>query len=417
MDDLIEIGAHSDASGKTLSRHEMHVPRELPPGPEGLGFALYQVTRTPLRPGNRAALVENGRVFDVMVEEIRKAQRSVHILVFIWRPCEASDRLVEALSERARAGVKCRIVVDPLGSNQVFGRRDFDEHVEPRLTEAGCEVHYYRLLTGRIRERLLERDHQKLVIVDGRVGIAGGFGIWKTWEGDGVGEEHWRDTHLRIEGPVVHDLQLSFARSWQGSGGALLPHEELAPIPEVGPVHAGYVTSHGEMGVTDAERMYCLVFAAARERLWIANAYFSPPDRMLALLCDKRRGGVDVRVLASGPITDQKVMRASQRSTYERLLRAGIRVFEYQPSLMHAKTVVVDDWLSVVGSINMDPLSLNKLGEGSLVLSDPALNASLAESYERDLGRAREITLPGGGRTSPWRRLARQMTLHLGKER
>jgi cardiolipin synthase A/B len=413
---LPQPGAHGwdEQDGQ---RHEMKGPFHLPPGPDAFSFVLYQSTGVCLEEGHQVELLENGTVFDRMLEDIRQARESVHILVYIWRPCELSDRFVEALAERVRAGVSCRVLVDPIGSEEVSGDKDFDQKIERRLVEAGVEVHYYRPLAGKVLGRLLGRNHQKLCIVDGRIGYTGGFGIWKVWEGDGRAKENWRDTHVRVEGPAVCRMQLAFSRSWQESGGSLLHLRDLPGPCHVGPVRGGFVDSIGKLGITDAERMVRVVIAAARKRLWIANAYFTPPNSVLEQLVHKAHEGVDIRVLAPGPVHDVPIVRASQRSTYEKLLNAGVRIWEYQPSMMHAKTLLVDDWLSVVGSTNLDALSLNKLGEGSLVLADSEFAAKLERCWERDLECSKEITLKDGGRTNPWRRFARRATQLMGRDR
>ncbi|MBN1205441.1 MAG: cardiolipin synthase B [Myxococcaceae bacterium] len=417
MDEVLpQPGAHG-WDEEVRRRHEMKGPFHLPPGPDGFSFVLYQSTGIRLEEGHRVELLENGRVFERMLEDIRQARESIHILVYIWRPCELSDRFVEALRERVRAGVRCRVVVDPVGSEEVSGDRDFDQKVERRLVEGGVEVHYYRLLAGKVLGRLLGRNHQKLVIVDGRIGYTGGFGIWKVWEGDGREPEQWRDTHVRVEGPSVERMQLTFSRSWQECGGGLLRPEDLPGPRHVGPVRAAFVDSIGKLGMTDAERMVRVVIAAARRRLWIANAYFTPPKAILEQLVHKVHEGVDVRVLAPGPVHDVPLVRASQRANYEQLLRAGVRIWEYQASMMHAKTLLVDDWLSVVGSTNLDSLSLNKLSEGSMVLADKETARTLERCWERDFRYAREISLDTGGRTNPWRRLARRVTQLMGADR
>jgi cardiolipin synthase len=392
-------------------------PTALPTGLEAFHHALYQSTGVRLKPGHRVELVENGAIFDEVVQAIRQATESVHILVFIWRPSEPSDRIVEALCERARAGVHCRVIVDPVGSEEVAGEHDFDLKVEQRLREAGIEVHYFRPLAGRWLGRLLGRTHHKLVILDGQVGFTGGFGIWKSWQGEGDSPEEWRDTNVRVEGPAVREMQLAFARAWQECGGALLPESCFPELEREGEAYAGFVESAGGHGLSDAERMLRMVFAAARRRLWIANAYFTPPNAILEQLLEKRKQGVDVRVLAAGPVHDWRIVRASQRATYEELLKGGVRLWEYQPSMLHSKTVLVDDWLSVVGSTNLDALSLHRMREGSLVVADRRLASKLAICWERDLAHSREMSLTQGGRTNPWRRFARRATQLLAPDR
>jgi cardiolipin synthase len=178
------------------------------------------------------------------------------------------------------------------------------------------------------------------------------------------------------------------------------------------------VASIGAMGLTDADRMYRTCIAAAQHRLWIANAYFSPPNAILQQLEHKARNGVDVRVLAPGPVHDQRIVRASQRSVYPRLLRAGVRIWEYRPSMMHSKTLLADDWLAMVGSCNLDSLSLNKLAEGSLVMADPAMNATLAEDFVADCEVSNAQKVPGRWRrTGPFKRLARRITQVAGADR
>ncbi|WNG20769.1 phosphatidylserine/phosphatidylglycerophosphate/cardiolipin synthase family protein [Cystobacter fuscus] len=423
----MELDTSSSAAASTAARweapdtgnelHEMRGPVVLPPGFEAFNHALYQSTRLRMEPGHGVELVKNGVIFDQICETIRQATESVHILVFIWRPSEPSDRIVEALCERARAGVACRVIVDPVGSEEVNGEHDFNPRVEQRLREGGVEVHYFRPLSGRWLGRLFGRTHHKLVIVDGKVGFTGGFGIWKSWQGDGQCPEEWRDTNVRVEGPTVREMQLAFARSWQECGGALLPESCFPRVPWGGEAHAAFVESAGVSGISDAERMLRMVFAAARERLWISNAYFTPPNAILDQLLEKRKQGVDVRVLAAGPVHDWRIVRASQRATYEKLLEGGIRIWEYQPSMLHSKTVLADDWLSVVGSTNMDALSLHRMREGSLVVADRRLASHLEETWAQDMECAEEITLQRRGRTNPWRRFARRVTQLLAADR
>ena len=421
--DVPSLGSHFDASAKDLKKHEPYTPMELEglaPGPDGLSHALWQSTGVGLEDGHVVRRYVNGEVFDALVEAIGRARHHVHLLLYIWRPSPPSDRIVEALLAARARGVQVRVVVDPIGSEAATGKADFDRAVEPVLTRAGCEVHYYRLLAKNALGRLFGRTHQKLVVVDGTLGFTGGFGIWKVWEGHGRAEEEWRDTAVRVEGPAVRQFQLAFARSWQEAGGRIMG-PELFPLCKPcdgGTVRAGFVASIGAMGLTDADRMYRMCIATAQRRLWIANAYFSPPNAMLEQLEYKARHGVDVRVLAPGPVHDQKIVRASQRSVYPRLLRAGVRIFEYRPSMMHSKTLLADDWLAMIGSCNLDSLSLNKLAEGSLVMADRETNAALAHDFVADMEVCNEMRVPPRWkRTGPLKRLSRRITQAAGADR
>lgn len=355
---------------------------ELPAG-QPFATALFQSLGVRLLPGNEAALLSNGAVFDALVTEIGKARSSVHMLLYIWEKGAASDRVTAALVERARAGVACRILVDD------FGSPDFAKTVQPPLEQAGCEVRIFRPLPGKDK---LSRNHRKIVVVDGKVAVTGGFGIRDNWLGDGVHEEGWRDENVRFAGPAVAGAQQAIAENWQEAGGALLPPAAFPELRAAGPASAAFVSSTASPNVTRSERLTQLMLAAARKRIWIANAYFIPSRAILDLLGRKASSGVDVRLLAPGMKSDSKTSFGAQQGQYGALMKRGVRVWEYEPSMMHSKTMVVDDELSLVGSINLDPLSLNKLEEGSLVIEDHALTAALALNFGRDCEHAKELS-------------------------
>jgi cardiolipin synthase len=375
----------------------------------GFSSALYQTVAVRMQPGHRVAYVNDGKVFDAVVEAVRGARRSVNVVLFIWRKGEASDRVLAALTERARAGVACRVLVDPTGSAH------FERDVKPALEKAGCKAHVFRPLPA---DETLARNHRKLVIVDGRVGLTGGFAIQDEWLGEARNEKEWRDTNVRVEGPAVAQMQQAFAENWQETTGELLPPEDfpaldaggaLAPAApsaasgssEPGGEGAGgwaaFVSSTASPEVTRAERITQLLVQAAGKRLWISQSYFTPNDALSQMLQQKAREGVDVRVLAPGDKNDQPAMTLLQRGGYEPLLAAGVRIWEFEPSMMHAKTMLVDDRLVLVGSINYDALSFNVLEEGSLVVEDAEAARELAATFERDCARAREVRMRQGG--------------------
>jgi cardiolipin synthase len=355
---------------------------EIPAG-QPFATALYQSLGVRLQPGNEVALLENGAVFDALVEEIGKARSSVHMLLYIWEKGAASDRISAALVERAKAGVACRILVDD------FGSPDFAKTVQPPLVQAGCEVRIFRPLPGKDK---LSRNHRKIVVLDGKVAVTGGFGIRDNWLGDGVHQEGWRDENVRFAGPAVAGAQQAIAENWQEAGGALLPLTAFPELTAAGPASAAFISSTASPNVTRSERLTQLMIVAARKRLWIANAYFIPSPAILDLLGRKAASGVDVRLLAPGRKSDSKTSFGAQQGQYGALMKRGVRVWEYEPSMMHSKTMVVDDELALVGSINLDPLSLNKLEEGALVVDDRALTAALALSFGQDCEHAKELS-------------------------
>lgn len=344
-----------------------------------LDSALYQTLGVRLAPDHAVTLVLNGQVFDTLVERIAAAKSSVHVLMYIWQAGVASDRVVEAIVARARAGVQCRIVVDDVGSP------DFAESVAPALRSAGCEIRVFRPLGG---PEKLARNHRKLLVVDGTSAITGGFGIRDTWLGDGVHGDSWRDTNVLFAGPAVADAQQAFAENWQEAGGALLPVEAFPDVRGTGSARAAFISSTQAV-VTRAERLTQLLIASAERRLWIANAYFVPSRGVLDLLMKRAEAGVDVRILAPYKNSDSKTAFGAQHLEYGELLKKGVKIWEYTSSMMHAKTMLVDDRLAQVGSINLDPLSLHELEEDALLVEDRAFVAELAQTFVADCERSK----------------------------
>ena len=351
---------------------------------DDLGEALRREAHAEMLAGNALALIDNGAIFDAMANDIRNARLSVNIVIFIWRGEDGpSRRIGEALLNR-RAGVACRLLVD------AFGSQKFSPTLEQQLTASGCDVRRYGL---RDDLRPTARNHRKIQVTDGKAGLTGGWGVWRVWEGDGLSHDAWRDTAVRIAGPAVAQMQRAFEQSWVEAGGAPLPVVEYPKLASQGPTRATFVASSPRKDRTsEAEAMTAVVIASARRQLWIANSYFVPNDALADLLMRKRRQGVDVRVLAAGPVHDVPPVRAAQRATYARLLEAGVRIFEYKPAMMHSKTMVVDGRTVVIGSTNFDQLSFDRLEEGSLVATAPILADKLLRAFEADCGHSLEIT-------------------------
>jgi cardiolipin synthase A/B len=345
---------------------------------------LEREVGVPVRDGNRVELLENGAIFDALEHQIREARETIHICEFMWRgEGDPSARIGKAILER-RPGVKVRVVVD------WFGSKKFDPKLERQLVESGCELRRHQVLPDPFR-----LNHRRIFVFDGRTAFVGGFGIWKSWLGDGVsdhgGEDEWRDTAACVKGPAVGDLQRAFDHSWQTTGGPPLLGDAYPRLRPDGDHLVATVASTPKWARTTlAARMYYALLASARRRVYVANSYFVPDRSLQNVLISRARAGVDVRVLAPGPHHDVPIVQAGQRRTYARLLHGGVRIWEYQPSMMHAKTIVADD-VAVIGSTNMDSESLSFLWETSIVTNAPDVSRRLAERFEVDLSHSLQI--------------------------
>jgi len=357
----------------------------LPDGVDSVALALLQTTATAMGPGNRLAWRDNGEVFKAIEDAIGSARHSIHVDMYIWKPGQPGERLADLICRRAREGVAVRILVDPMGS------RGFHRHLYARLREAGCEVHYFRPLTER-PFAFTGRNHRKLVVIDGRVGFTGGFCIAPEWDGDGLSPRGWRDSNAEAEGPVVRQMQMAFAAHWLETGGWMLPASEFDRARPAGEARACYVTSMDVKGLSHARWVTHIALAAATRRAWIANAYFVPPPEVLGALCARPENGVEVRLLLPGPYLDHPIVRLIQRRFYSRLARSGVKVYEYQPSMIHAKTMLIDDRLVMVGSMNLDFLSMQWLEEGCLVVDDPAFAQAFEQRWHEDMARSVQMT-------------------------
>jgi cardiolipin synthase len=272
------------------------------------------------------------------------------------------------------------------------------DRIRMRLSSIGCDVREFRPFGPGSLWSLSYRNHRRMVIVDGQVALVGGFGVWRSWEGDVRTPEEWRDVDVRIQGPSVTALQQHFAADWQEAGGPLLPPEAFPEVQAEGGAKVAFVASRGDINLSQNDRMFQLLIASAHRRLWIANSYFIPSTAIVKALVAKAKEGVDVRVLVPGKMHDEKPVRLAQLSTYGPLLEGGVRIYEYGPAMMHAKTVLVDEQFVEVGSSNLDPLSLKRNLEICAVIQDRDLALQYGADFATDLSHAREILV------TTWRR-------------
>lgn len=359
------------------------------PDDPGFAKAVGLLTGSLLLPGNRVELALDGDgTFDRLWADLRGAQRSITIQMYYAQPGRVADTLREILIERALAGVRVAFLYDAFGSGSL------PRSYLAALGEAGVLAVPFRPLRFRNLWVVQNRSHVRGIVVDGRIGWTGGFGFDDKWLGDGHTDLAWRETNVRFEGPAVRQLQAAFIAGWAEATGSLLSGDAMAAERfDDGVAAAGLLATAPTLGSTPAERFLALSIAAARERLYVTNAYFAPDRAFTGLLTDAARRGVDVQVLVGGPRTDVRAARLAARSRYDRLLTAGVRVFEYQPSTLHSKTFVVDGMWVSIGTMNFDNRSLALNDEATLMVLDHALGLEMERVFAADLRHAEEIGL------------------------
>jgi len=371
-----------------------------PPVTDSLFLRTMELfTGTHVEPRNRVELLLNGDgTYPPLWRDIRSARRTLTVQMYFSQPSATADTMAALLAERARAKVRVLLLLD------AFGSADLTDGWRDSLRAAGVEVALFRPKRWYELHKLQNRSHARVVVVDGRVGYTGGFGLADYWQGDGHSHDQWRETNVRFQGWTVAQLQAAFASGWAEATGELLTGDEFFPrasFSEPGAVQAGLMHALPTTGSTPAERFLVLSIAAARKSLYIANSYFVPDDDLRRLLTRAARSGVDVRVLTAGPETDIKSTLYAGRARYEELLQAGVRIYEYQPTMMHAKTMVVDALWSTVGSMNFDNRSIALNNETNLVALDAGVGARMDSLFLDDLKYSKEITL-AEFRRRPW---------------
>ena len=361
--------------------------------------AMTLYTGLHLTKGNAVQQVNNGDVYTRLWRDLRAAQHTITVQMYYSQPGAVADTMAAVLKERARAGVRVLFVLDAFGSQNL--KRDWADSLRAANVEVGLlrQLHWYSL------HNASDRSHVRVVVVDGKVGYTGGFGLADYWLGDGKRKNQWRDSNARFEGPAVMALQAAFAAAWAECTGELIAGETYFPKaafrPDDGGVEAGVFFASPTAGSTPAERFIALSIASARRTLYVANSYFVPDDDFRKLLVSARQRGVDVRILTVSDETDVKTTLWAGRGQYEQLLEAGIRIYEYQPTMMHSKTFIVDGMWGSIGSMNFDNRSLAFNNESNLVFLDATQGAQMNATFMDDLTRSKEITL-AAFKQRPW---------------
>lgn len=332
-------------------------------------------------PGNHVQDLHNGdEIFPAMLQAIRGAEHTITFETYIYWSGEIGREFADALAERARAGVEVKVLIDWVGGLKM------ERELLERIKQAGAQVELYRPLHWYNIGRLNNRTHRKLLVVDGRIGFTGGVGIADNWQGHAQDPDHWRDLHFRIEGPVVAQLQAAFNDNWIKTSGELLNGAAyFPPLQKAGDMDAHLFIASPSGGSESMHLFYLMAIAAAQQRIDLQAAYFVPDELIIRALIEARHRGVQVRVVVPGKHIDSETVRLASKAHWGELLKAGVEVYEYQPTMMHNKLLIVDELLVSVGSTNFDVRSFRLNDEASLNVYDRGFALRMSEVFERDL--------------------------------
>ena len=335
----------------------------------------------PFFDGNRIDLLNNGDAFyPAMLRDIELAERSITIEAYIYWAGEIGLKFARALAAAAARGVKVKLLLDAIGSQSI------GNEIVKILQDGGCHLGWYNPVRLTRLRRINHRTHRKSLIIDGRVGYTGGAGIADQWTGNAHDDKHWRDIQVRIEGPAVLPLQSGFAHNWLECTGELVTGPDFYPtLTPAGPLSLQTIMSSPETGASSVRVMYFLAISSARKTIDIANPYFVPDHASIDLLRDAVKRGVRVRVMVAGSSNDTLITRLNSLRLYGALLKVGVHVLEYNRTMMHHKTMVVDGLWSTVGTTNFDNRSFSHNEENNVCLCDHAFATQLTETFERDV--------------------------------
>lgn len=379
--------------GLNLVRPERRIKRQVEhryaTGDSRFRHELSTLLGPPILDGNLVSNFENGaEIFPAMLAAIRGAHQSINFETYIYWSGDIGREFADALIERARAKVPVHVLVDWVGSQKM------DQVLVHRMQQAGIRFERYHPLHWYHLVRMNNRTHRKLLVIDGKIGFTGGVGIADHWQGTAQDVEHWRDSHYRIEGPAVAQMQAAFMDNWIKATGQVLRGEEyFPPLPPQGDASGQVFTSSPTGGADSMLLMYLLAFSSSTKSIDLSASYFVPDDLTLSVLTDALKRGVRVRIIVPGEDIDTEIVRKASRAAWGGLLAAGAEIYEYQPTMFHCKTLIVDGLLVSVGSTNIDTRSFRLNDEANLNVYDAAFAQQLTAVFERDLKQTRQITL------------------------
>jgi cardiolipin synthase len=362
--------------------------------------------------GNAVEVLVNGdEIFDAMLQAIRGAQKTITFETYIYWSETIGQQFSEALMERARAGVKVHVMLDFVGSVKM------DLASLDAMKQAGVQVQRYHKPVWWKLARMNNRTHRKLLVVDGALGFTGGVGIADQWRGNAQDQQHWRDTHFRVQGPVVGQIQAVFVDNWTKSTGRVLDGVDyFPPLQEAGPHLAQMFSSSPTGGSESMHLMYHMAITAAKRSIHLSSAYFVPDALTVKALVAAVQRGVKVQIITPGGTIDSDVVRSASRSRWGDLLKAGVTISEYQPTMFHVKALVVDELLVSVGSTNFDNRSFSLNDEANLNVLDRDFALRQIAIFEEDLRRAKNITYQAWQQRSWTEKAAGQLASLIGSQ-
>lgn len=361
--------------------------------------SMSQLLGPPILDGNLVEPLRNGvEIFPAMLEAIERAERSITFETFVYWSGDVAQRFADALSARARAGVKVHVMLDGIGCDCVDGP------ALRQMIDAGVQVEVYHLTN---LARANNRTHRKLLVIDGRIGFTGGVGIADQWDGNAASPEEWRDSHYRVAGPVVAQMQAAFLDNWMKTRAIVLHGEEYFPALEPAGSHRCQMFKSSPMeGSESARLMYLLSISSAEQSIKIGNAYFVPDDLTTQTLIEAVERGVTVEILLPGRHIDSAIVRSASRDRWGKLLQRGVRIYEFEPTMYHCKVMIIDGLWTSVGSANFDNRSFRLNDEANLNVIDREIAAAETRAFDHDLSRAREYTYADWRRRPVWQRVS-----------
>ena len=368
--------------------------------------SIVGLTQASLDQGNQITVLENGdEFFPLLLKEIANARESVHVESYIWWKGAICEQIANALAAKAREGVEVRLLVDASGGHKM------DDNLEKLMKDAGVRLAFFHPIRFSNLGRLNNRDHRKMMIIDGRTGFIGGYGFAEEWTGHAQDKDHWRDTGLRVTGPVVNRLQAAFCENWIEETGEVPAGEQYFPhLAATGSTqaHVAYTSPTGT--ISSVQVLYYMAIKAARREIIIQNPYLLPDQDALDAFGEAVKRGVDVKIMVpAASATDSPIVQHASHHRYGELLERGVKIWEYKPTLLHQKIIIVDGVWSCVGSTNFDRRALELNDEISMGVLDPNIANQLKAAFDQDLRQAEQTSLDRWKHRGLWHKFIDQL--------